>query len=274
MWILFLFLLLLLVFLYSAIFFPLPLNDGQQTRRYRTLPWMTYTLVTINIGVHLFWQLLPWKDYYEKIWLYGYRQSYMQEGLSIGAFVSFTSMFMHANIFHLLGNMIYLRVFGRRVEDACGPWRFLAFYLLCGMMAHLGQVNFNPLSASADIPSIGASGAISGVMGAYLLLFYSKQITCLWGIGSALRVPAIFLRNMLNHTRHPLWQLHLHIPAFWLLIAFLVMNTIPSFEIIQNGRTLGGVGYLAHFVGFLAGMTVFLFVRKDLLMRYVMGRAL
>lgn len=91
---------------------------------------MTYSLIAINCVVFLFWQapelyrsgtIYDYVEYVQKIWLYGYRESYLREGESIGAFVTFTSIFMHGDFFHLLGNMIYLWAFGYRVEDACGP---------------------------------------------------------------------------------------------------------------------------------------------------------
>ena len=98
---------------------------------------------------------------------------------------TFTSMFMHSDMWHLLGNMIFLWAFGRRVEDACGSWRFMIFYLCAGMIANIGSESLNP--SQVDLPGIGASGAISGVMGAYLILFPNGLVTCFWGIGIILR---------------------------------------------------------------------------------------
>ncbi|NDJ86763.1 MAG: rhomboid family intramembrane serine protease [Chloroflexi bacterium] len=274
----------LVALFFASFFFPLPLADVNKTMRYRTIPWMTGTLIGLNVAIFLLWQapdiyrsnptLGNWFKYFEKIWLYGYRESYLREGKSIGAFVAFTSIFMHGDLFHLISNMIYLWAFGYRVEDACGPWRFLSFYILCGMTASMGNILFNPLSQSADIPSIGASGAISGVLGAYLILFYGEWVTCLWGLGSFLRMPVVLTQNILNNGSLLWWRWTTPLPAWLFLIVYLAMNVVPSFEIIQEGQDVGGVGYLAHIVGFLSGLTVFLFVRKDLLMRYAAGRAL
>src|SRR5690606_19085240 len=162
-------------------------------------------------------------DYVEQIWTYGYRGGFMREGVSIGAFVTFTSIFMHADMWHLLGNMVFLWTFGRRLEDACGPWRYLIFYLLAGMVANLGSVLLN--TSSIDRPSIGASGAISGVMGAYLLLFPGAQVLCFWVIMSILRVPLVYLARVFRSKGElraaNAWRWTIRVPAWMLLIYFL-----------------------------------------------------
>jgi membrane associated rhomboid family serine protease len=214
--------------------------------------------------------------YVTQIWTYGYRALFLTgEGASIGAFVSFTSIFMHADMWHLLGNMIYLWSFGRRVEDACGSWRFLIFYLMAGMVANIGSELLNP--ANADIPGIGASGAIAGVMGAYLILFPGAMVLCFWGIGSVLRVPVVLalkIAGVKSVRGAPLLRLTIRLPAWVLLIAWLVMNTLPSLEVIQRGQDYGGVNTLAHLTGFLAALLIFLYVRKGVLSRYLAGRSL
>lgn len=272
----------ILALLINAFFFPLPWKDSQNTMRYRSAPWMTYSLMAANILVFMAWQAPDiYKGqgdvvaYVDKIWRYGYRSSTLRDHESIGAWVTLTSIFMHGDLSHLTGNMIYLRAFGYRVEDACGPWRYLGFYLFAGMMANIGEVVFDPQSQSMNIPTIGASGAISGVLGAYLILFYTEKITCIWGLGTIFRVPVALLRIVFTRASNVrLWTWTVALPAWTLLIAFLVMNTVPSFEIIQQEREVGGVAYLAHFIGFLSGLAIFLFVRRDLLLRYAVGRAL
>jgi membrane associated rhomboid family serine protease len=273
----------------SSFFLPLPVSDTG-TVRYRTLPYMTILLIIANSLVFIILQapnlyqgaeafetngstrLL--NDYVQQVWTYGYRTSYLQNGLSIGAFVTFTSMFMHSDMWHLLGNMVFLWAFGRRLEDACGAWRFLLFYLLAGMVANLGSVLLNP--SDVDLPGIGASGAISGVMGAYLLLFPGAKVQCFWGLISVIRIFVVYLARVIGFGGElrtaPAWRWTIRVPAWLLLIYFLVRDLLPSLEVMQNGQEFGGVNNLAHLTGFLAALAVFLFVRKDLAMRYISGR--
>lgn len=273
----------------SSFFLPLPVSDTG-TVRYRTLPYMTILLIIVNSLVFIVLQapnlyqgaeafeatgstrLL--NEYVKQVWTYGYRSSYLQNGMSIGAFVTFTSMFMHSEMWHLLGNMVFLWAFGRRLEDACGAWRFLLFYLLAGMVANLGSVVLNP--SAVDLPGIGASGAVSGVMGAYLLLFPGAKVHCFWGIISIIRIPIVYLARVGGFGGElrtaPAWRWTIKVPAWLLLIYFLVRDLLPSLEVMQKGQDFGGVNNLAHLTGFLAALAVFLFVRKDLAVRYISGR--
>lgn len=293
MLLLFIFLFYILITLFArSIITPMPLSDTG-TVRYKTIPWITLVLIVINSLVFIAWQApnlyqgaqrLDLGDasgydllysYVRQIWTYGYRGIFLREGVSIGAFATFTSMFMHADLWHLLGNMIYLWTFGRRVEDACGPWRYLVFYLLAGMVANIGSDVLN--RAQADIPGIGASGAISGVMGAYLILFPGAMVVCFWGIGVVLRLPVVLVMKLagLKSVRGaPLWRSTIRLPAWTLLLFFLVSNTLPSLDVLVQGQDYGGVNTLAHLTGFLAALVIFLFVRKDLLARYIVGRSL
>lgn len=287
---LFLFLLdIALVLFINSFFLPMPLND-MGTVRYRSIPYMTILLILINSLVFMIWQgvnlyqgaqafeasgsttLL--NNYVQQIWTYGYRTTYLREGLSIGAFVTFTSMFMHSDMWHLLGNMIFLWAFGRRLEDACGPWRYLLFYLLAGMVANLGSGLLNP--SAVDLPGVGASGAISGVMAAYLFLFPGAKVLSFWGIISILRIFVVYLARIIGFGGElrtaPAWRWTIRVPAWLLLIYFLVRDLIPAIETMQFGQDTGGVNNLAHLTGALAALTIFLFVRKDLLMRYLSGR--
>lgn len=264
--------------------YPLPFSDTGSVR-YKSLPYMTYLLIIANSLIFMIWQAPPYyraqtltelQPYVDQIWMFGYRASFMRDAVGIGAFATFTSMFMHADFFHLFGNMIYLWTFGRRVEDACGHWRFLLYYLGAGMIASMGAVLLNRATASAivingittDLPSIGASGAIAGIMGAYLVLFPSARIDCLWILGSLIRVPYAAARG------RKIWTWTIKVPSFILLLYFAVKEFLPSIQTIQNGQEIGGVSHLAHVMGFLAAITVFFFVRKDLLTRFFSGRAL
>jgi rhomboid family protein len=141
-----------------------------------------------------------------------------------------TSMFMHGSIMHLLGNMWFLWIFGDNIEDDMGHWRYIAFYLLCGLLASLTHVVVSLGGPSAEIPSLGASGAISGVMGGYMLLHYRR------------RVRVILMRVL---TEVPGWV------AVGMWFAFQV---ISSFEVL--GGSGGGVAYGAHIGGFLAGLAL------------------
>ena len=137
----------LLGILINSIFTPFPLSDNG-TVRYNTVPWMTGALIVVNSCIYVFWQSVDVLNYfnavtdfeanrsllnlYTKTWTYGFREVYLTDGSSIGGFTSYTSMFMHSDFSHLIGNMIYLWAFGRRIEDACGPWRFLLFIFVRG----------------------------------------------------------------------------------------------------------------------------------------------
>ncbi len=270
-----------LVLINMSFIYPLPISDIGAVR-YRTMPLMTYVLIIINSLVFIMWQA---PDYYrafdvlanqrealtllqlyvDKIWTYGYRAIFMTEGQSIGAFTTFTSMFMHGDLWHLFGNMIFLWTFGRRIEDACGPWRYLLFYLCAGMVANIGAEVLNP--ANIDIPSVGASGAIAGLMGAFLVLFPRTQIQCLWFLGGLLSVPVRAIRGI-----EPAFSRNVVLPAWVLLIYFGIRDLLPSLQTITQGDFDGGVSNLAHLMGYLAGLLIMLFVRKDLLMRVVQRR--
>lgn len=279
--------------LLGAMVFPLPFRDTGQVR-YRSLSWATIMLLTINIAVFFIWQgrgyfqylgytgedVLQEADYiYEFIrfnWTYGFRHSFIYGQESIGAFTSLTSMFMHGDLSHLAGNMFYLWAFGRRIEDATGSWRFLIFYLLCGMVANASfAVLSPPAPGDWDVPGVGASGAISGVMGAYLLLFPGRPVNCLWGLGVLVVRPVIVLvARIIENEKWSRWRWTFDIPAFILLGFYIWNNFIDGFQVILGSAELQGVNTIAHMMGFLAAITIFLFVRKDLLVRYMSGRRL
>jgi membrane associated rhomboid family serine protease len=156
----------------------------------------------------------------------------------------FTSMFMHAGFMHMAGNMLFLWIFGNNIEDAMGHGRFLVFYLLCGVAAVFAQVLPNPGSI---IPMVGASGAISGVLGAYMLLFPRARVL--------LGLPLGFVIVQLGR-----------FPAVWVLAGWfvlqLVMGSLSAAQI--PGRTEGGIAFGAHVGGFVAGLLlVALFKRRD-----------
>jgi membrane associated rhomboid family serine protease len=137
-----------------------------------------------------------------------------------------TSMFLHGGVLHLLGNMLYLWIFGDNVEDSMGHVRFVAFYLLCGVAAVFAQVLPDP---SSQVPMIGASGAISGVLGAYLMLFPHARILVLIPLGF-----------VMHSTR---------LPAMWVLLLWFALQFLSS--LMQTAG--GGVAFRAHIGGFIAG---------------------
>ncbi|MEK7717435.1 MAG: rhomboid family intramembrane serine protease [Pseudomonadota bacterium] len=142
----------------------------------------------------------------------------------------FTSMFLHGSWMHLIGNMLYLWIFGNNVEDAMGHVRFVLFYLLCGIAAVLAQALPN---TDSTIPMIGASGAISGVLGAYLLLYPHARVLVLIPIGFYTRL--------------------VHLPAMAVLGFWFVLQLINSAFADPRG---GGVAFGAHIGGFIAGMAL------------------
>ena len=153
----------------------------------------------------------------------------------------FTSMFLHGGLFHIGGNMLYLWIFGDNVEDALGHGRFLLFYLLAGVGAAAGQTVVNPASG---IPMVGASGAISGVLGAYLLLFPYARILTLITFGFFFRfvyVPALVVLG------------------FWIVVQFI--NGLGAFQMAAAGREAGGVAWFAHIGGFVVGMAIVFVLR-------------
>jgi membrane associated rhomboid family serine protease len=144
----------------------------------------------------------------------------------------FSSMFLHGGFLHLAGNMLYLWIFGDNVEDQLGHLKFFVFYILCGLAASLLYIMTTP---NSKIPMVGASGAIAGVLGAYMIRFPRARILTLLFFGFFIRVvavPALFVLG------------------FWFILQLLF--ALPSI-----GSTSGGVAFFAHVGGFLAGIVLF-----------------
>jgi membrane associated rhomboid family serine protease len=147
-------------------------------------------------------------------------------------FTLITSMFMHGGIAHIAGNMLYLWIFGDNIENALGHKRYLLFYLLCGIIASLSHVFATKvLGHNLLVPSLGASGAISGVLGAYILLFPRRRVTM------------FFVRFII------------HVSALWAIGIWIVFQIISGLGML-GGSDTGGVAYAAHIGGFLAGLVL------------------
>jgi membrane associated rhomboid family serine protease len=204
-----------------------PIGDDNSSRR--TVPWVTYALIVLNI---LFFVVeLGGGDAFIEKWAF-VPSRFLADPL--GDFPTlFASLFMHAGWLHLGGNMLYLWIFGDNVEDRFGHIPFIIFYLLCGLAATFAQLAFN---AGSDLPNLGASGAIAGVLGAYILLFPQGKIRVLQG-QKVVQVSALIVIGL------------------WIVLQFF--SGIGS---ITNAADTGGVAYMAHIGGFLAGFALtFLF---------------
>ncbi|NNE37270.1 MAG: rhomboid family intramembrane serine protease [Gammaproteobacteria bacterium] len=155
-----------------------------------------------------------------------------------------THMFMHGSWMHIIGNMWFLWIFGNNVEDSMGSVRFIVFYLLCGLAAAGLQIATDPASI---VPMVGASGAIGGVMGAYILLYPRVTVHMLIFLGFIVTTIAI--------------------PAFWMLGYWFLMQLLGGFSSI--GASGGGVAFWAHVGGFVAGVVlIFLFRKPEFLKRH------
>jgi membrane associated rhomboid family serine protease len=218
----------------------LPIRDNVPGR---TFPLVTIALIAANLAVFVLYQL-PHLD--RSILDYGFlpcRVDATCPGLgSSWTVTAFTSMFLHAGWTHVLGNMLFLWIFGNNVEDAMGKVPFLLFYVLAGLAATAAQtaVTFSASGAAAErIPSVGASGAIAGVLGAYFVLLPRARVL-VWSFFFLFEVPAIgFL-------------------GIW----FLFQLWSGGFSILQPERG-GGVAFFAHVGGFVFGMlAVHLFARR------------
>lgn len=200
-----------------------PIGDDNSARR--TFPVVTYALIALNV-LFFFVELSGGDAFIEK-WAF-VPARFLANPLS-DFLTLFTAMFMHAGWVHLGGNMLYLWIFGDNVEDRFGHVKFTLFYLLCGLAATFAQLAFG---AGSNVPNLGASGAIAGVLGAYILLFPKGQVKVLMG-GRAIPMPALAVIGL------------------WIVLQFF--SGIGS---IADTAQTGGVAYVAHIGGFLAGFVL------------------
>jgi membrane associated rhomboid family serine protease len=222
----------------------IPLNDTEPNR-YSFFPIVTVTLIVINCFIFYLEVFVVGDNYWPFFMKYAATPRILLSAEGAGALSNITSMFLHGGLSHLLGNMLALWVFGRRVEDACGPLRFLAFYLLAGTCA---TILFTVVQQDSIIPGIGASGAIFGVLGAYLLLYPGGRIRTL-----------VFLSFV------PLWP---RIRAIWIVLYFIGLQIIPAIQILMRKADYS-INHWAHLGGFFSAVFILLFLRPEAYARYI-----
>jgi membrane associated rhomboid family serine protease len=224
-----------------------PLRDNIPTDRF---PVVTVALIVANVLAYFFWQrggiTLASPDSTEYLCnLYEFGvipreitdPDFDLQARDCGTFEAspwltlFTSMFMHGGLLHLGGNMLFLWIFGNNVEDSMGPLKFIAFYVIGGLAATGLQVAINP---DATVPTVGASGAIAGVLGGYLILFPRARVITL--------VFIIFFVTIIE------------LPAIWILGFWFVQQLLFGYFDLGSQGGEGGVAYFAHIGGFVFGL--------------------
>ena len=215
----------------------IPISDeGSRVHRF---PIVTISIIALNAFVFLYEMSLGDRSLQLLVLSYGVIPLEITSGRDLAPTIPwpiwatlFTSMFMHGGWMHIIGNMLYLWVFGDNIEDTLGHGRYLAFYLVCGLAAAGTQIL---VDASSQVPSIGASGAVAGVLGAYLLLYPNHRINTL-----------IFLGYFVRMVQLPA----LLVLGFWIVLQ--LFTGLASFGVET------GVAYWAHVGGFAAGMALIL----------------
>ena len=212
----------------------IPIRDENPTRK---TPFVTIALIAINVFVFVMQMLQPPEVQQQFVFAWGAIPRDITMGwdllptIPVAWLTLFTSMFMHGGLMHLGGNMLYLWIFGNNVEDRLGHIQFLFFYIIGGLVAALSHVLFDP---SSQIPMVGASGAISAVLGAYMLAYPKARVVVLLWI-------VFFVR-------------FIRVPAILMLGVWFVMQISGFFG--DMSREGGGVAWLAHIGGFVAGVVL------------------
>jgi membrane associated rhomboid family serine protease len=222
----------------------LPLHDDNPTR---TWPVVTIALIVACVLVFI-WEISHGSENAQRIIysmgaipavLLGHRVLPPDLVVMPSIFSVVTSMFLHGGLWHLLGNMLYLWIFGNNVEDAMGHGRFIVFYLICGLAAVLAQALPHPEST---VPMVGASGAISGVLGAYMLLYPHARVL--------LGLPLGIFIFRIGRFR-----------AVWVLAAWFAMQLVMNL-FASNDEAQSGVAFRAHIGGFVAGAALIPFMKQ------------
>jgi len=214
----------------------IPIRDQIPTRR---VPYVNYLLIAANVFVFIL-QWLAGSNQDALVYQFALIPASFSNGIGFGDIADiFSSMFMHAGLAHLGGNMLYLWIFGDNVEDSMGHGRYLLFYLVGGLVASLAHIFTNPTS---QIPTVGASGAIAAVLGAYLVLYPNSRVLTIIPLGFFLRMTMIPAAIVLG-----LW------------FVFQLFSGVLS----MGGPDVGGVAFWAHIGGFVAGVILSkIFARK------------
>lgn len=212
----------------------LPLYDENPTR---TFPIMTILLIIANVFVFLLESSLPSAELESFIRAFAFIPSEFVKNAQLSSI--FTAMFMHGGFIHIAGNMLYLWIFGNNIEDALGHFKFLLFYLTCGLVATLAQFAVDPAST---VPTLGASGAIAGVLGGYLLLYPSAQIVSL--------VPLLFFVTLYR------------LPAIIVIGLWFVIQFANGYFSLQASSAAAGIAWFAHIGGFISGILLIMMISK------------
>jgi membrane associated rhomboid family serine protease len=226
----------------------IPIKDYPGERR--TFPWVMLTILVLNVIVFAFELGVGDTASLDRLFdSAGVVPVEFTQGRLVGSpppfgitwLTLFTSMFLHAGLLHIGSNMLYLFIFGDNVEDKLGHLRFLIFYFLCGLAAGATHIVFN---AASNVPSIGASGAIAGVLAGYLLLFPHAQVRTLLFIGPIILLPRIAAAFLI---------------IFWFITQFL--DSVMSLGATSE-QSSGGVAVWAHVGGFIAGLVLVQVMRR------------
>ncbi|MEY2440457.1 MAG: hypothetical protein QOI34_1842 [Verrucomicrobiota bacterium] len=223
----------------------IPIRDSVPNR---SVPIATRALILVNVIVFFFELAMPRASIDPLFYLFGLvpaRFTHPDWAIAVGFpadhfWPLLTHQFLHAGWFHILANMWTLWIFGDNVEDRMGPIRFIIFYLLCGTAAGLTHLYTNP---DSTVPSVGASGAIAGVLGAYFLFFPTARLVVL--------LPIFF------------FPFFFEIPAVFYLALWFLTQLFSGTMALAGPQEVGGIAWWAHIGGFIAGMLLcWLFVRK------------
>jgi membrane associated rhomboid family serine protease len=207
----------------------IPIRDTIPSRR---PPFVTWSLIAVNVAVFLYELTLDPQDLERLVYSFGVVPA--RFGASHGGYWTLlTCMFLHGGWAHVIGNMWSLWIFGDNVEDVMGRWRFLTFYLLTGVVAGLTHVLTN---AGSDVPTVGASGAIAGVLGAYFVLFPRARIIAM--------LPILF------------FPFFFEVPAVMYLLFWFVTNLLSGTFSTLGPENVQGVAFWAHVGGFAAGVVL------------------
>ncbi|NDJ75501.1 MAG: rhomboid family intramembrane serine protease [Chloroflexi bacterium] len=202
---------------------------GDDNHGARGLPVITWSLIALNVLVFLYQSMLPLEGLRDFIFMYGSIPAEIEQGQDL--YTLLTSMFVHGGFAHIFGNMLFLWIFGDNIEQRFGPGLYLAFYLGSGLAATGAHILTN---SGSTVPSVGASGAISGVMGAYVLLYPTNRVWVWFGYFGITHVPAFFFLG------------------FWFVLQFINGLAALSVQTAQSS----GVAFWAHIGGFVAGLAI------------------